>query len=481
NNVGRSLNGCSGSSGSAIPCSDYTYTSKESGLQPEFRYSILKTIGDANGGNCIKGDWRGSDHTGDGGYFMAVNGAPTSSSSPIFYQIKSIPVCIGTRYEFSAWVINLLPGTSSAANPGSEPNISFKVNGTVIANSGAIAYNNNPVWVKVGGSFVATTSTVDLQVVNATAVALGNDLGLDDISINVCQSNIAVNGPASNCEGTTVNLSATVTDATQTNTWYKWQLSTNGGSSFTDLTTAAQGTYTGSTMTVPYAVGVVNALMVGHKYRLVIAAAASGLSSPDCNNFNEFTLLVQSCGPLPVKLAAFNGRYSNNAAKLDWKTSMELNSDHFQLFRSFDGVDFYPIARIQSAGNTSTVKDYSYTDQLGAAQSPFVYYRLKQFDRDGKFTFSSIVRLATARTSGMQVYPNPFRDNISVTVDAAQQGKATIQIFNAMAQNMFTQTVMLNKGSNTIVLNNLPDFNKGTYVISLQNESIQYTSKLIKK
>ena len=122
---------------------------------------------------------------------------PIPHYSKIFYQIKSIPVCIGATYEFSAWVLNILPSSSSAAKPGSEPNISFKVNGTVIGNSGPIAYHSTPTWVKVGGSFVATTSTVDLQVVNATAVAQGNDLGLDDISINVCQSQIAVTGPRS--------------------------------------------------------------------------------------------------------------------------------------------------------------------------------------------------------------------------------------------------------------------------------------------
>lgn len=182
-NVGKALNGCSSNPGAMKPCSDYTYTSASGGLGPEGRYSILKTIGDANGGNCIKGDWRGQDHTGDGGYFMAVNGAPNSSTSPVFYKIKSIPVCLGATYEFSAWVINLLPGTSPAAIPGSEPNISFRVNGVVIANSGPIAYHTNTTWVKVGGSFVATSDTVDLEVINATAVASGNDLGIDDISL----------------------------------------------------------------------------------------------------------------------------------------------------------------------------------------------------------------------------------------------------------------------------------------------------------
>src|SRR5664279_154843 len=107
-NIGNALNGCS-SSGSSLPCSGYNYVYKSGGLGPEFTYTVIKNVGDANGGNCIKGDWRGQDHTGDGGYFMAVNGAPNSTYSNIFYQIKSIPVCPGTQYEFSAWVLNILP------------------------------------------------------------------------------------------------------------------------------------------------------------------------------------------------------------------------------------------------------------------------------------------------------------------------------------------------------------------------------------
>ena len=61
-NIGNALNGCS-SSGSSLPCSGYNYVYQSGGLQPEFTYTIIKNIGDANGGNCIKGDWRGQDHT----------------------------------------------------------------------------------------------------------------------------------------------------------------------------------------------------------------------------------------------------------------------------------------------------------------------------------------------------------------------------------------------------------------------------------
>jgi hypothetical protein len=82
-NAGNSLNGCT-ESGVIRPCSDYTYTAASAGLGPEGRYAILKTVGNSAGGNCIKGDWRGSDHTGDGGYYMVINGAPTPNFSKQF-------------------------------------------------------------------------------------------------------------------------------------------------------------------------------------------------------------------------------------------------------------------------------------------------------------------------------------------------------------------------------------------------------------
>ncbi|HET7117728.1 MAG TPA: hypothetical protein VFI29_14630, partial [Hanamia sp.] len=167
-NVGNKLEGCSSPSGNVFPCSDYTYTAVSRGMEPEFTYSILKVMGDNNGSNCIHDPiWKASDHTGDGGYFMAVNSAPDITKSPIFYQIKSIPVCTGSVYEFSAWVINMMPSGGSGGTPEAAPHISFVVNGNdTIATSGSVPYDHQ--WHKVGGQFVATTPTVDLKVVNST-------------------------------------------------------------------------------------------------------------------------------------------------------------------------------------------------------------------------------------------------------------------------------------------------------------------------
>jgi Secretion system C-terminal sorting domain len=487
-NVGNALAGCT-SQGSFLPCSDYKYTAASNGLNPEFTYTLVKTIGDNNGGNCLKGDWRGQDHTGDGGYFMAVNGAPNGTYSPVFYQIKAIPVCIGTTYEFSAYVLNILPSSSTAAVAGSEPNISFKVNGVVIANSGKIPYTAKPTWVKVGGSFTATTNTVDLQVVNATAVASGNDLGLDDISFSVLQSNIVLSGsdgttsaPNAVCEGSDVTINYTIKDSTQTNIWYKWQKSTDGGATYVDSSVGAKtATFVGNSYTLPLSLHNVNLKMNGYKYRLVVSTSQVGLSSPGCTYLNEYTLIVNSCAPTPVTLTSFNGKYSNGAAYLDWQTSQELNSDHFDIYKSTDGQEFSLAGTVKSAGFSSTPKSYSFIDNnVNGAQ--YVYYRLKQTDANGKYTFSSVVKISLdAAKAGMEVFPNPFSSNFTASFSATKAGSATVILRNTIGQPVFQQTIKVNKGNNSSLITNLPVLNTGVYYLSITNDELNYNSKLQKR
>jgi len=477
NNVGNALTGCTSGTGSMIPCSDYTYTSASGGLGPEGRYSILKTIGDANGGNCIKGDWRGADHTGDGGYFMAVNGAPNNTVSPVFYRIKNIPVCIGATYEFSAWVINLLPSSSSAAGAGSEPNISFRVNGVVMVTSGPIAYTATPTWVKVSGSFVATTNTADLEVINATAVASGNDLGIDDISFQMCGSNIAVaSQPAQFCEGANVTATYTITDASISNKWYQYQLSTNGGATYTNIGLPMLATFSGISYVLNYNIGVVTQSMNGYKYRVAVSTDPTGLLSPSCGFFNEYTLVVPSCAPMPVSLVSFSGRYSSSSSTLDWVTSQEINNKEFELLRSTDGLKFDKIATIAGAGNTSISQKYQYQDRISG--QGYVYYRLRQVDLDGKSTLSNIVRLSMGNdVQSLQLYPNPFTKSFTATFGAQRTAKATMQLINMKGQLVYSTTINVNKGSNAVQMNDIPNLQSGLYQVVIFNEDLKFVGR----
>ena len=480
-NVGNALTGCTATIGSIIPCSDYTYTATTNGMTPEFTYSLIKTMGDANGSNCLHSAvWTGKDHTNDGGYFMAVNGAPRVGFSTLFYQIKSIPVCIGTTYEFSAWVINMMPakpGTDAAA-----PNVSFVVNGNVIGTSGAIPYDNK--WHEVGGSFNATTATVDLQVVNATQVAGGNDLGLDDITIHVCASRVEVSGPATNLEGSTPAPQFVVTDPLNQNIWYKWQLSTDGGISYSNLTSGITTTYGANhtfTVTPASFIGTAMASMNGYIYRLVVSSDKNGLVNPDCIYFNDYRLIVAPAGPLPVQLTSFAGTYSNGVASLNWQTSQEFNSDRFELFRSADGNNFTLAKSIAASGNSSMVNKYQYQDQVGAKAGSYVFYKLKQFDKDGKFTFSGILKLSLGDSRAtLQLFPNPVVNNFTASFSATKLSTATLMIRTTNGQLVYSKIVDVIKGNNAIVIGNAP-LKTGMYYVSIVNDELNYTGKLQKQ
>ena len=474
-NAGNSLNGCT-ESGVIRPCSDYTYTAASAGLGPEGRYAILKTVGNSAGGNCIKGDWRGSDHTGDGGYYMVINGAPTPNFSKQFYQIKSIPVCQGATYEFSAWAINVLPGSG----PSTSPDIVVKQNDVVIARSGIISNQSAPAWVKFSGTFTATSDTINLQFINNTAVASGNDFGIDDISLNVCQSNISVEGPANACSGNAANLLFTVNDPSSLNSWHKMQLSTDGGSSYNDLSGPEQSTFSNNSYTVTYNAGTVNALMNGYRYRMVVAASEQSLGNAGCGDYNDFLLSVADCGPLPVKLTSFNGRYANGTAYLDWQTSQEINTARFEIQRSYDGTNFTNLAFVHGAGNSSTVKNYSFQDNtVGGGKS--VYYRLLQVDADGKFSLSNIIRLNPGERGGMDIYPNPFGNRFTISFPAGAATNVTLIIRNNTGQVVHTRTLKVNRGNNTIPVDQLPPLGSGTYFVQLTGEGILFNTKLQKQ
>ena len=478
-NVGSKIEPCGDPSGNIFPCSDYNYTAVQNGMQPEFTYSIVKIMGDESGSNCLHAPiWIAADHTGDQGYFLAVNGRPDIDQTPIFYQIKSIPVCVNAIYEFSAWVINMMPPGGSV---DASPSISFVVNGTdTIGTSGHIPYDHQ--WHKVGGQFMATTGIVDLKVVNSTAVAGGNDLGLDDISFNVCQSKITVNGPAVATEGSTVSPEYTIIDASQTNTVYQWQVSRNAGITFTNIT---GGTiiYTNGVATLNYGITNISSDLSqpnanGNIYRLVVAASRAGLSNPDCHYFNDYTLVVAEGGPTPVKLTSFNGDYSNGVARLNWQTSQELNNDRFELYRSFDGTNFELATSIAGAGNSSVPKNYTYQDHINLDGN--VYYKLKQIDIDGKFSFSNIIKLSSndARAS-FKIYPNPVVNNFAASFSAPKSGVATLLIRNTSGQTVYKKSLSIVKGDNTVSIG-AQQFSTGMYYINIINDEINYSGKLQK-
>ena len=88
---------------------------------------------------------------------------------------------------------------------------------------------------------------------------------------------------------------------------------------------------------------------------------------------------------------------------LNWTTASELNNDYFTIERSKDAVEFQPIKFVEGAGNSNSILNYEIIDV-----NPFLgtsYYRLKQTDFNGKYSFSNIV---SVNAGSDNVFDKPF-------------------------------------------------------------------------
>ena len=175
-------------------------------------------------------------------------------------------------------------------------------------------------------------------------------------------------------------------------------------------------------------------------------------------------------GILPINLVSFNGRIVNNSnVYLNWVTASETNNKVFTVERSTDAANWQPIKTINGAVNSTTTKEYAYTD-MGLLTGMY-YYRLKQTDISGASTYSNIIaaNISKGATDIAVVYnSNQLR--------FAGLGNSTdweMAIVNA------TGAVVVTGSSITASAVLLPNLATGVYFVKLRNKQTS-TEKTLK-
>ena len=118
-------------------------------------------------------------------------------------------------------------------------------------------------------------------------------------------------------------------------------------------------------------------------------------------------------GPLPITLSNFTAVKQNKVVALNWQTSSEQNSSHFEVEFSREGNKFDNIGRVTAAGNSSLEKRYS-SVHLSPVNG-INYYRLKLVDADGSFKYSDVRTVKFSNTTSVTIMPNPTTDRVFIT------------------------------------------------------------------
>jgi hypothetical protein len=118
--------------------------------------------------------------------------------------------------------------------------------------------------------------------------------------------------------------------------------------------------------------------------------------------------------PLPVELKTFAGAAQGSKVTLNWSTASEKNSDYYRVERATANApeQFQAIGQVAAAGSSTMALDYAFVD---AQPLEMNYYRLKQVDKDGTSTYSSVVAVRTTPALTLQAYPNPTNGRLTIT------------------------------------------------------------------
>ncbi|MFT7614348.1 MAG: hypothetical protein ACI9J3_003330, partial [Parvicellaceae bacterium] len=128
-----------------------------------------------------------------------------------------------------------------------------------------------------------------------------------------------------------------------------------------------------------------------------------------------------TCVSLPIELLSFDGYKDGSVNHLEWTSAIEINNDVFIIERSTDGVNFNSLGTVLGAGNSSTTLHYNFIDD--APENGTNYYRLKQVDFDGAFSYSQMIAIANDEKKMTSIYPNPT--NGILNISAKNRNKIT--------------------------------------------------------
>ena len=178
---------------------------------------------------------------------------------------------------------------------------------------------------------------------------------------------------------------------------------------------------------------------------------------------------------LPVTGLSLAAKKKEKISLLNWYTFSENNSSHFEVEKSVNSIGFSAIGNVKAKGNSAVKSDYTFTDAEPA--TGLNYYRIKEVDIDGKFTYSEIVKLWFDKATGsLSIYPNPATNIVNIKYESNRE-TAVINVYDAAGK--WVKLYRLPASSNLSL--NVSELAPGTYTIHISDGVDSQTGKLVKK
>lgn len=279
--------------------------------------------------------------------------------------------------------------------------------------------------------------------------------GMTDVQLSKLSATITPNGATYSNAGQSTQVMpriATVTDTTAgTYTGVKVRVyydpSELAGTAVTNAQTNGWFKYEGDATTLITDINTDGVFNTGMAAQLTPTASGTedGVAYVEFSNVARFSSFVylSSTQPvgivLPVTLVSFDAYRAGSKVALTWRTASEQRNQGFGIERSADGQHWKMLNFVGSkAVNGNSHEELSYQHYDEAPADGLNYYRLKQTDLDGKYTYSQIRQVRINRGSSIDIYPNPVKNYLTI---GGLTGNETISIYDATGRKVKTVTV----------------------------------------
>jgi hypothetical protein len=175
---------------------------------------------------------------------------------------------------------------------------------------------------------------------------------------------------------------------------------------------------------------------------------------------------------LPVTFLGFEARLTKPyLTELRWRIAVPTNgADYFEVQWSKDA------ARWEKAGVVpildSRQSEYLFKHEHQAP--PELFYRLKQFDKDGIFIYSPIIKLNQQARENITIQPNPAQDLISISIPENIFAGGRIAIYDMVGRLVLEQKLI---GTNMVIpVSKLP---QGNYRVHITNGNFVQSKQIV--
>lgn len=184
--------------------------------------------------------------------------------------------------------------------------------------------------------------------------------------------------------------------------------------------------------------------------------------------------ITVSCA-LPLTWLQFSAKKENGNILLHWQTANEVNTEEFIIQRQATGNPYQTIGIVPAAQTAGG--NYSFTDNGRATGT--VFYRIKEVDRDGRTSYSPVVKLQSLPQKDMcSIINNPVRNGtLLLNLESPLEQRVQVAVFSSAGQRLLTRSQAVVKGVNSIAipLHAAP----GVYWMVVQQGSVYYRQSFV--